>query len=84
MYFKIHIRVNEGRKPNSGDGVEAWDLLLLLDLVSEAADFQALHLDDSPGFFLFIQPHSRTGADYVLDEHCKGQSRITAACLLNC
>lgn len=81
MHFKIHIRVDDGREPNSGDGVEAWDLLLLLDLVSEAADFQALHLDDSPGLLLFIQPHSRGGADYVLAEHCRGQSRFTVACL---
>lgn len=79
MHFKIHIRVNERRKPNSGDGVEAWDLLLLLDLVSEAADFQALHLYDPPGFLLFIQPHSRSGANCVLDEHCQGQSKITVA-----
>lgn len=83
MHFKIHFRVDEGRKPQASDGVEAWDLLLLLDLVSEAADFQALHLDDSPGFLLFIQPHSRTGADYILAEHWKGQTRITAASLLN-
>lgn len=79
MHFKIHIRVGEGREPNSGNGVEARDLLLLLDLVSEAADFQALHLDDSPGFLLFTQSHSRADAGHVLGESCEGQSRVTAA-----
>lgn len=30
---------SEGRKPNSTDWVEPWDLLLFLDLVFEALDF---------------------------------------------
>lgn len=43
-HLSVHLgkRMNprsEGRKPDSTDGVEPWDLLLFLDLVSEALDF---------------------------------------------
>lgn len=56
--------------------MEARDLLLLLDLVSQALDLQALHLDDSPSFFLHIQPHGGRDTGQVLAGHCRGQGRV--------
>lgn len=39
LHLKVHFGLDQGRKPNSSEGVEAWHPLLLLDLVSEALDF---------------------------------------------
>lgn len=75
---------SEGRKPNSTDGVEPWDLLLFLDLVSEALDFLALHFNNSPSFFLLVQSHGGSDAVCGLTGPCKGQSRMNAGLSSDC
>lgn len=73
----------EGRKANSTDGVEPWNLLLLLDLVSEALDFSALHFNNSPHFFLLVQSHGGSDAVGGLAGPWKGQSRMNGGLSLD-
>ena len=84
LHLKVHFRPEQGRQPHPGQRVEPGDRLLLLDLVSEALDLQALHLDDSPRFFLRVQSHGRRDARQVLTGHCRGQSRTSMGLLWDC
>lgn len=83
LRLEVHVFPGEGRKPRSSEGVEAGDLLLLLNLVSEALDFLALHFNDSPRLFLLVQSHGGCHAERIFTGHWEGQSRTNSGLLLD-